>query len=232
MGLRHRRRLRDPQILQALRAEADWARGATAALTTYLAILDCDRAWALVCLRDVPAAGRRARTARDVVRAPVLDALATRDVLPSAAGVDIELVLTAIDGIAVDGLRHAPDQPLLARRQELATFALAPFTDTPPPADVQTVERHAPLSSEALEALLDAEGGDEQLEVLVREAAVRRDGPTLWRVVAEVQRRRAAGERVGAGRSGSRSRRSATPGSSVWRCESGALEPYPQKFIS
>jgi AcrR family transcriptional regulator len=186
-----------PQILHALRAEADWARGAAAALTTYLAILDCDRAWALVCLRDVPAAGRRARTARDVVRAPVLDALATREALPSAAGVDIEMVLTAIDGIAIDGLRHDPDQPLLARRQELATFALAPFSDMPPPADVQAVERHAPLSAEALEALLDAEGGDEQLEVLVREAAIRRDGPTLWRVVAEVQRRRAAGERVG-----------------------------------
>jgi AcrR family transcriptional regulator len=182
-----------PQILQALRAEADWARGAAAALTTYLAILDCDRAWALVCLRDVPAAGRRVRTARDVVRAPVLDALATREALPSAGGVDIEMVVTAIDGIAIDGLRYEPDQPLLARRQELATFALAPFSDMPPPADVQAAERHAPLSTEALEALLDAEGGDEQLEVLVREAAVRRDGPTLWRVVAGVQRRRAAG---------------------------------------
>jgi AcrR family transcriptional regulator len=186
-----------PQILHALRGEADWARGAAAALTTYLAILDCDRAWALVCLRDVPAAGRRVRTARDVVRAPVLDALATRKALPSAGGVDIEMVLTAIDGIAIDGLRYEPDQPLLARRQELATFALAPFSDMPPPADVQAAERHAPLSAEALEALLDAEGGDEQLEVLVREAVVRRDGPTLWRVVAGVQRRRAAGERVG-----------------------------------
>jgi AcrR family transcriptional regulator len=186
-----------PQILRALRAEADWARGAAAALTTYLSILDCDRAWALVCLRDVPAAGRRVRTARDVVRAPVLDALATRKALPSAGGVDIEMVLTAIDGIAIDGLRYEPDQPLLARREELATFALAPFTDGPPPAAVRAVEPHAPLSTEALEALLDAEGGDEQLEVLVREAAVRRDGPTLWRVVAEVQRRRAAGERVG-----------------------------------
>jgi AcrR family transcriptional regulator len=186
-----------PQILRALRGEADWARGAAAALTTYLAILDCDRAWALVCLRDVPAAGRRARTARDVLRAPVLDALATREGLPSAGGVAIETVLTAIDGIAIDGLRHEPDQPLLARRQEVAAFALAPFSDMSPPADVQAVEPHAPLSAEALEALLDADGGDDQLEVLVREAVIRRDGPTLWRVVAGVQRRRAAGERVG-----------------------------------
>ncbi len=188
-----------PQILRALRAEADWERGAAAALTTYLSILDCDRAWALVCLRDVPAAGRRARTARDVVRAPILDALATRKALPAAGGVDVETMLTAIDAIAIDGLRHEPDQPLLERRHELATFALAPFSDMPPPVDVQAVEPHAPLSGEALEALLDAESGDEQLEVLVREAVVRRDGPTLWRVVAGVQRRRAAGERVGRG---------------------------------
>jgi AcrR family transcriptional regulator len=188
-----------PQILRALRAEADWERGAAAALTTYLSILDCDRAWALVCLRDVPAAGRRARTARDVVRAPILDALATRKALPSAGGVDVETMLTAIDAIAIDGLRHEPDQPLLQRHQELAAFALAPFTDMPPPADVRAVEPHAPLTAEALEALLDAEGGDDQLEVLVREAVVRRDGPTLWRVVAGVQRRRAAGERVGRG---------------------------------
>jgi AcrR family transcriptional regulator len=188
-----------PQILRALRAEADWERGAAAALTTYLSILDCDRAWALACLRDVPAAGRRARTARDVVRAPVLDALATRDALPSTGGVDVETVLTAIDAIAVDGLRHEPDQSLLGRREELAALALAPFSDVPPPVDVRAVEPHAPLSAEALDALLDAEGGDGELEVLVREAVVRRDGPTLWRVVAGVQRRRAAGERVGRG---------------------------------
>ncbi len=185
-----------PQILRALRAEGEWERGAAAALTTYLAILDCDRAWALVCLRDVPAAGRRARAARDILRAPVLDALATQPPLSSAGGVDVEMMLTAIDAIAVDGLRHDPDQSLLERREELAAFALAPFSDVPPPADVEAVSVHPPLSVETVEALLDAED-DEQLEVLVREAVVRRDGPSLWRVVAGVHRRRAAGERVG-----------------------------------
>jgi AcrR family transcriptional regulator len=186
-----------PQILRALRAEGEWERGAAAALTTYLAILDCDRAWALVCLRDVPAAGRRARAARDVVRAPILDALATRSALPSAGGVDVETMLTAIDAIAIDGLRHDPDQSLLERREELAAFALAPFSDAVVPTDVEAVEAHAPLSAEAIEALLDVEEGDEQLEALVREAVVRRDGPSLWRVVAGVQRRRVSGERVG-----------------------------------
>jgi AcrR family transcriptional regulator len=187
-----------PQILRALRAEQEWERGAAAALTTYLAILDCDRAWALVCLRDVPAAGRRARAARDIVRAPIVDALATQPALPGAGGVDIETMLTAIDAIAIDGLRHDGDQSLLERREELAAFALAPFSDAPPPADVAAVAVHASLSAETVEALLDGEDAEEQLEVLVREAVVRRDGPSLWRVVAGVQRRRAAGgERVG-----------------------------------
>ncbi len=185
-----------PQILRALRAESEWERGAVAALTTYLAILDCDRAWALVCLRDVPEAGRRARAARDILRAPVLDALAVQPPRPAAGGLDIATMVTAIDAIAVDGLQYDPDQSLLERREELAVFALAPFSDAPVPDDVEAVAVHASLSAETVEALLDAEDED-QLEVLVREAVVRRDGPSLWRVIAGVQRRRAAGARVG-----------------------------------
>jgi AcrR family transcriptional regulator len=185
-----------PQILRALRAEREWERGAAAALRTYLTILDCDRAWALVCLRDVPAAGRRARDARDIARAPILDALATQP-LPAAGGVSIETMLTAIDAIAIDGLRHDPDQPLLERQRELAAFALAPFTDAPPPDDVHAVRPHPPLGAGDIDALLDvADAGAEDLEALVREAVVRRDGPTLWRVVATIQERRAAGRHV------------------------------------
>jgi AcrR family transcriptional regulator len=182
-----------PQILRALRGEDEWERGAAAALRTYLSILDCDRAWALVCLRDVPIAGRRARDARDIARAPVLDALAAQP-LPAAGGVSVETMLTAIDAIAIDGLRYDPDQPLLERQQELAAFALAPFTDAPPPEDVHAVVPHPPLGADDVEALLDAEAED--LETLVREAVVRRDGPTLWSVVAAIQQRRAAGGHV------------------------------------
>ncbi len=185
-----------PQILRAIRGEPDWERAAAAALQTYLAILDCDRAWALVCLRDMPAAGRRARAARDIARAPIVDALATQPPLASAGGVDIEMILTAIDAIAIDNLWHDPDQPLRERQQELATFALAPFTDVPPPSDVHAVQPHRPLGSADVEALLDTEAGTENLEALVREAVVRRDGPTLWHVVAAIHRRRSAGEHV------------------------------------
>jgi AcrR family transcriptional regulator len=183
-----------PQVLRALRAEPDWERGATAALSTYLTILDCDRAWALVCLRDMPAAGERARAARDAVRAPVLEALAAPESLPAAGGVGIEMILTAIDAVAVDGLRYQPAQPLAGRRRELATLALAPFTDAPPPIDVEVTALRPPLVAEEIEALLDAGGGGQDLELLVREAVDLRDGPTLWQVIAVLRRRGATGD--------------------------------------
>jgi AcrR family transcriptional regulator len=183
-----------PQVLRALRAEPDWERGATAALSTYLTILDCDSAWAIACLRDIPAAGERARAARDAVRAPVLEALAAPESLPAAGGVGIEMILTAIDAIAVDGLRHQPAQPLAGRRRELATLALAPFTDEPPPTDVEATVLRPPLAAEEIEALLDGGGAGEDLELLVREAVDLRDGPTLWQVVAVLQRRGASGD--------------------------------------
>jgi AcrR family transcriptional regulator len=190
-----------PQVLRALRAEPDWERGATAALSTYLTILDCDSAWAIACLRDLPAAGERARAARDAVRAPVLDALAAPESLPAAGGVSIEMILTAIDAIAVDGLRHQPGQSLAQRQPELAALALAPFTDTPPPTDVQAAALRPPLTAAEIEALLDAGGDGDDLELLVREAVDLRDGPTLWQVIA-VLRRRGGGAGPGLHRAG------------------------------
>jgi AcrR family transcriptional regulator len=183
-----------PQILRALRAERSWERGAAAALSTYLAILDCDPAWALACLRDVPAAGERVRAARDAARAPVLEALQPRPSGPPTAGVEVETMLTAIDAITVDGLRHAPDQPLLARREELAAFALAPFVEAPEAITPGAAAAMRPSSDvEEIEALLDqGAAGTAGLELLVREAASMRDGPTLWRVIVAVQRRRRA----------------------------------------
>jgi AcrR family transcriptional regulator len=187
-----------PQILRAVKAERSWARGAAAALTTYLEILDCDRAWALVCLRDVPAAGERARAARDALRAPILEALQLQGTRPAAGGIRLETMLTAVDAITVDGLRHGADTPLSARRSELTAFVLAPFVDA--------AERVAPaaataprrsIATEEIDALLDrGDGGGSGLELIVREAASMRDGPTLWHVIAAVQRRRAGGEQV------------------------------------
>ena len=72
------------------------------------------------------------RTARDAVRAPLLAVLQERMASEATAGVGVGTVVTALDAIAVDGLRHRPEQPLWERRQELASFALAPFVDGMP----------------------------------------------------------------------------------------------------
>jgi AcrR family transcriptional regulator len=179
-----------PQILRALQAERDWERGAAAALGAYLAILDCDRDWAVACLRDVPAAGERVRAARDAVRAPVLKALETQGAQPQPVGV--ATMLTAIDAITVDGLRHAPDQPLLARKRELTAFALAPFVDAPDAVVPRTAPAIRPSSPpDEIEALLNEDPlSPAALELVVQEAASMRDGPTLWRVIVAVRRRR------------------------------------------
>jgi AcrR family transcriptional regulator len=186
-----------PQILRAIQAERDWERGAAAALGAYLAILDCDRDWAVACLRDVPAAGERVRAARDAVRAPILKALETQGTAPAAVGVGT--MLTAIDAITVDGLRHAPDQPLSARKRELTAFALAPFVDAPDAIAPRAAPSIRPSSpAEEIEELVEeGEPGAAALELVVQEAVSMRDGPTLWRVVVAVQRRRrATGELV------------------------------------
>jgi AcrR family transcriptional regulator len=185
-----------PQILRALRLERDWQRATAAALATYLEILDCDHAWALVCLRELPEAGERARAARDAVREPVLEALRERITQQHGAGVGVDAVLAALDAMVVDRLRHRPDKPLAARRQELTRFALAPFADGPvvegevpaatPPVDLDRIEH---LLDDGPAALAD-------FELLVQAAIARREGPTLWHVSVALARRRAAGEPV------------------------------------
>jgi hypothetical protein len=139
------------------------------------------------------------RAARDAVRAPVLDALQGPEPLPAAGGVGVETMLTAIDAITVDGIRFDPEQPLLARQSELAAFALAPFagrSNDAGEAAAPTVRRST--DTDEIETLLDrGAGGEAALELVVREAASLRDGPSLWRVIAAVQRRRGAGEDVG-----------------------------------
>ena len=54
-----------PRIVAAFAEQDAWAAGVDAALQTYLAIMDCDRAWAVLCLVELPGAatGRAARCA-------------------------------------------------------------------------------------------------------------------------------------------------------------------------
>jgi AcrR family transcriptional regulator len=185
-----------PQILDALAADRDWVRAAATALGTYLTILDCDRDWALVCLRDVPAAGERARAVREAVRAPVLRALhAQVSAAAASTGVGIDTVLTAIDAVTIDCLRHDPGQSLLDRQEELTALALASFTDEPAAlAPSAAPLQESPFGGDELDRLLAAgDEAEDDLERLVQEAAAQRDGPALWRVVVALAQRRAAG---------------------------------------
>ena len=213
LGLRRRGRLRDPAdpAGAARRARVGARRRGGAERPTWRSSTAIAPGRWPACATCRPP-GERVRAARDAVRAPILDALRRAAALPAAGGVGVETMLTAIDAIAVDGLRHDPDQPLLARQRELAAFALAPFGDAPVPNDAGGAPSvHAPVERRRrIEALLDGgAGGDAALELVVREAASLRDGPTLWRVVAGVQRRRARRRAGGTARSsGSRWRRS------------------------
>jgi AcrR family transcriptional regulator len=188
-----------PQILRAFRTERDWQQATADALATYLAILDCDHDWALVCLRELPAAGEHACAARDAVRAPIMEALRARITQEAGDGVGVETVLAGLDAMVVDRLRHRPGKPLWARRRELTSYALAPFADERP---AEVIESDAaapgpPVDPERIEALLDGgPGARADFELLVQGAVARRDGPTLWHVSVAMAKRRAAGAPV------------------------------------
>jgi AcrR family transcriptional regulator len=188
-----------PQILRAIRVERDWRQATADALATYLAILDCDHDWALVCLRELPAAGERARAARDAVRAPILEALRDRITQGPGDGVGVDTVLAGLDAMVVDGLRHRPGKALSARRRELTSYALAPFAEESPEAVVGdgATAVAPPADHERIAALLD--GGPDarsDFELLVQGAVARRDGATLWHVSVALAERRAVGAPV------------------------------------
>lgn len=189
-----------PRIVEAFRRQVDWATGADAALATYLAILDCDRDWALVCLRELPAAGERAIVARDAVRAPLLHELQVSVKSRNSGDVALETIVTAIDAIAVDALRHEPGRLLVDRRDRLRDFLLAPFFSAAELA-VQSDERPDPNHPcvappfPDVDELLD-HGRIVELRALVHHAAVHRDGPVLWRIVKALRHRRRRGGEV------------------------------------
>lgn len=186
-----------PRILAAMRAAGDWQQAAVSALATYLTILDCDHAWAIVCLRETGEAGERVRRVRDTLRAPIVEALDRLPTESDVASISVSTILAALDAVAIDGLRHRPDQPLASRRRELAQLVLAPFSNGLVPDDLEPLpipRRRAPSRVEAL--VEQGEEGQLALELLVRAAIARRDGPTLWRVIVAMQRRRAAGREV------------------------------------
>jgi AcrR family transcriptional regulator len=189
-----------PRIIEAFRRQDDWVAGADAALATYLAILDCDRDWALVCLRELPAAGERAIVARDAVRGPLMHELQASVNPRNGGDVALETIVTAIDAIAVDALRHEPGELLVNRRDRLRDFLLAPFfsaAELAAQGDERPDPNHpcaAPPSPD-VDVLLDQDRAVE-LRALVHHAAAHRDGPALWRMVTALRRRRHHGGEV------------------------------------
>jgi AcrR family transcriptional regulator len=189
-----------PRILAAFRAQDEWAAGVDAALGAYLAIMDCDRAWAVLCLVELPGVATDVAARRRTLLAPLVAALsAGRPVDGPIAPTD---VIAAIDGILRERLLRDPAAPLLELRGELLMLALCPYlgserartwlarTVTPPPPPVD-LER-ATLATE----LVGASESAGALERLVDEAIAGRDGPALWRVVLGLHERRSRGEAV------------------------------------
>jgi AcrR family transcriptional regulator len=78
-----------PRLVEAFRGAADWAGAIDATVAAYLALAECDRAWAAFCVVELPGAGRRAMAQRDAAARRLADALG-----PSA---DLHGIIAALD---------------------------------------------------------------------------------------------------------------------------------------
>jgi AcrR family transcriptional regulator len=79
-----------PRLVEAFRSAPDWARAIDATVAAYLALAECDGAWAALCVVELPGAGRRAMARRDEALARLSEELG-----PSA---DLHGIIAALDG--------------------------------------------------------------------------------------------------------------------------------------
>ena len=79
-----------PRLVEAFRSAPDWAGAIDATVAAYLALAECDGAWAALCVVELPGAGRRAMARRDAA----LERLA-EELGPSA---DLHGIIAALDG--------------------------------------------------------------------------------------------------------------------------------------
>jgi AcrR family transcriptional regulator len=189
-----------PRIVAAFRAEEEWAAGVDAALRAYLAIMDCDRAWAVLCLVELPGVATEVAARRRVLLAPLVAALAAAR--PVDGPIPPTDVIAAIDGILRERLLHDPATPLLGLRDELLALALSPYLGAQ--RAQRWIDRAAPAPAPAVDLerarratdLVGERASSARLEALVDEAIADRDGPALWRVVLGLHARRSRGEPV------------------------------------
>jgi AcrR family transcriptional regulator len=78
-----------PRLVEAFRAAPDWAGAIDAAVAAYLALVDCDGAWAAFCVIELPGAGRRAMAHRDAALRRL-----SAELGPSA---DLDGIIAALD---------------------------------------------------------------------------------------------------------------------------------------
>lgn len=78
-----------PRLVEAFRGAADWAGAIDATVAAYLALAECDGAWAAFCVVELPGAGRRAMAQRDAAMARLAEELG-----PSA---DLHGIIAALD---------------------------------------------------------------------------------------------------------------------------------------
>ena len=78
-----------PRLVEAFRSAPDWAGAIDAAVAAYLALAECDGAWAAFCVVELPGAGRRAMARRDAALTRLSEELG-----PSA---DLHGIIAALD---------------------------------------------------------------------------------------------------------------------------------------
>jgi AcrR family transcriptional regulator len=189
-----------PRIVAAFAAQDAWAAGVDAALQTYLAIMDCDRAWAVLCVVELPGVATGAGERREALLVPLMAALS--EAQPAGSLVPASDVVAAVDGVVRDRLLRNEGADLQGLRPELLALALSPymgaerargFIEPAPVAPVVSVDL---ARAQRAAELVDATPLADELEALVEEAVAERDGPALWRVVLGLHARRSRGEPV------------------------------------
>lgn len=187
-----------PRIVAAFAAQDAWAVGVDAALQTYLAIMDCDRAWAVLCVVELPGVATGMGERRDALLAPLIAALS--QAVPAGSLVPAADVVAAVDGVVRERLLRDEDADFLGLRPELLALALSPYVGADRARSFLERESVVPESAvdltRARRAAELVDGPEGALAALVEEAVAQRDGPALWRVMLGLHDRRSRGEAV------------------------------------
>ncbi|HEY6759073.1 MAG TPA: hypothetical protein VI318_06260 [Baekduia sp.] len=170
-----------PQIVAAFERQPSRRLGVRAAVLTALDVLDRDRRWATLCLRERHEAWPQ--LANGV--SPGAAAIAAK--LEGATG-DRYGALAAIDAVIGAARAHldASTEPLAALADDLTDVALALLGERRRGTATRVVAPRGPAAIERLDAAMDrAIAGDEdavaEVDALVVAAAERREGVVLWR---------------------------------------------------